>query len=300
MIQTDRLYSADHLYILQQGEDEPLREYAARFSHEYSCCPETDDRFAFGAFKSGLCESNIRYLVHSNPWNTYVELMKQVAVHAKAKYFHSKRGPAISARSTFGDPPPTSVPTPAPPQRYIPAIDNQGTPHSKMKDNYQHTFNSSKRGKHGNHHQPSGSNTPRTSDRAPFPFTPKPRFKVFTTLNTTYENVLVHEAPMIPKPPPKRPSNKPMPNTGVFCHFYQFNDHDTESCVALRNIIEGLIREGKLDKYVHNLSPPPNPHQSQINMISIISGGPTLAGTSNNSIKHYVHSTYAHQVFSTE
>ncbi|CAL9012172.1 unnamed protein product [Prunus brigantina] len=30
-------------------------------------------------------------------------------------------------------------------------------------------------------------------------------------------------------------------------------------------------------------------------MISTISGGPTLAGTSNNSIKHYVRSTYAHR-----
>ncbi|CAL2247843.1 unnamed protein product [Prunus armeniaca] len=35
-------------------------------------------------------------------------------------------------------------------------------------------------------------------------------------------------------------------------------------------------------------------------MISTISGGPTMVGTSNNSIKHYVRSTYAHQVFSTE
>ncbi|CAL9024431.1 unnamed protein product, partial [Prunus brigantina] len=91
-----------------------------------------------------------------------------------------------------------------------------------------------------------------------------------------------------------------MPNTGVFCRFHQFGGHNTESCVALRNIIEGLIREGKLDKYVHNLPPPPNPHQRQINMISTISGGPTLVGTSNNSIKHYVRSTYAHQVFSAE
>ncbi|CAL9025716.1 unnamed protein product, partial [Prunus brigantina] len=209
MIQTDRLYSADDLYMLRQGEDEPLREYAARFSHEYSRCPDTDDRAAFGAFKSGLRE-------------------------------------------------------------------------------------------HGNHHQSSGSNTNRAGDRAPLPSSPKPRFEVFTTLNTTYENVLVHEAPIIPKPPPRRPGSKPMPNTSVFCRFHQFGGHDTESCVALRNIIEGLIREGKLDKYVHNLPPPPNPHQRQINMISTISGGPTLAGTSNNSIKHYVRSTYAHQVFSAE
>ncbi|XP_020409532.1 uncharacterized protein LOC109946399 [Prunus persica] len=51
MIQTDRLYSADDLYTIRQGEDEPLREYAARFSHEYSRCPETDDRAAYGALR---------------------------------------------------------------------------------------------------------------------------------------------------------------------------------------------------------------------------------------------------------
>ncbi|CAL2265689.1 unnamed protein product [Prunus armeniaca] len=113
MIQADRLYSADDLYMLRQGEDEPFREYATRFSHEYSHCPETDDRAAFGAFKSGLRESNFRYMVHSNPWNTYAELMKQATVHAKVEYCNSKLGPATSACSTFGDLPPASVPTPA-------------------------------------------------------------------------------------------------------------------------------------------------------------------------------------------
>ncbi|CAL2260017.1 unnamed protein product [Prunus armeniaca] len=126
MIQTDRLYSADDLYMLRQGEDEPLREYAARFSHEYSRCPDTEDRTAFGAFKSSLRESNFRYLVHSNPWNTYAELMKQAAVHAKAEYFNSKRSPAIPAHNPFADPPPASVPIPAPPQHSAPAPSTQG------------------------------------------------------------------------------------------------------------------------------------------------------------------------------
>ncbi|CAL8085210.1 unnamed protein product [Prunus armeniaca] len=131
----------------------------------------------------------------------------------------------------------------------------QGAQHPKRKDSYQHTFSNNKWGRHGNHHQSNESNPLRTSDRAPLPFSPKPRFEVFTTLNTTYENVLLHEAPIIPKPPPRRLGSKPMPNTGVFCRFHQFGGHDTKSCVALRNIIEGLIREGKLDKYVHNLPP---------------------------------------------
>ncbi|CAL9020833.1 unnamed protein product [Prunus brigantina] len=62
MIQTDRLYSADDLYT--------IREYAARFSHEYSRCPETDDRAAFGAFKSGLRASQFRYLPFGNHGTT--------------------------------------------------------------------------------------------------------------------------------------------------------------------------------------------------------------------------------------
>ncbi|CAL2265763.1 unnamed protein product [Prunus armeniaca] len=66
MIQTDRLYSAYDLYTIRQREDEPLREYAARFSHEYSRCPESNDRAAYDAFKSGLRSSHFRYLVHSS------------------------------------------------------------------------------------------------------------------------------------------------------------------------------------------------------------------------------------------
>ncbi|CAL9012339.1 unnamed protein product [Prunus brigantina] len=128
MIQTDRLYSADDLYMLRQGEDEPLREYAARFSHEYSRCPDTDDRAAFGAFKSGLRESNFRYLVHSNPWNTYAELMKRAAVHAKAEYFNSKRGPATPARNPFAKPPPLQSNHPGPTSTFYSRPKHPGCP----------------------------------------------------------------------------------------------------------------------------------------------------------------------------
>lgn len=73
------------------------------------------------------------YLVHSNPRNTYAELMKQAAVHAKVEYFNSKRGPANPSRSTFGDPPPASAPTPTKPHHSASAPDNQSTQHPKRK-----------------------------------------------------------------------------------------------------------------------------------------------------------------------
>ncbi|CAL8161661.1 unnamed protein product [Prunus armeniaca] len=94
MIQTDRLYSTDDLYTIRQGDDEPFREYAAKFNHEYSRCSETEDWAAFGGFKSGLRSSQFRYMVYSNNWTTYGELMKHVAIHAKAEHFNSKGQPS--------------------------------------------------------------------------------------------------------------------------------------------------------------------------------------------------------------
>lgn len=112
IIQTDRLYSADDLYTLRQRDDEPFKEYAARFNHEYFRCPKTDDLEAFDAFKSGLRASQFLYLVDSSNWTTYGELMKQAAIHAKAEHFNSKgvhsaspcpTAPIVSASYATGD-----------------------------------------------------------------------------------------------------------------------------------------------------------------------------------------------------
>ncbi|KAM1063226.1 hypothetical protein ACFX11_027736 [Malus domestica] len=54
IFQTDRFHSADDLYTIHQKPDESLREYAGRFSHEYSCCTEADDKTTLKAFTAGL------------------------------------------------------------------------------------------------------------------------------------------------------------------------------------------------------------------------------------------------------
>ncbi|CAL9029664.1 unnamed protein product [Prunus brigantina] len=284
MIQTDRLYSADDLYTIRQGEDEPLREYAARFSHEYSRCPETDDRAAYGAFKSGLRSSHFRYLVHSSNWRTYDELMKQAAVHAKAEYFNSKSEP--TARQV------ESAPKAYPRQEssYPPGRVDCSSAGNKRKDHREDRQGSSKkgRGKHG-----------RNDHRAPLPNHDRAQ-EVFTLLNTTYEAVLMNEHEQIPKPD-RKPNRQDTRETGKFCRYHQQSSHNTEDCITLRKIVERLIREGKLDQYIARPQQAPAPNANrQINMISTISGGPTLAGSSNRSVKQYVRAAHYPQVFGIE
>ncbi|CAL2246424.1 unnamed protein product [Prunus armeniaca] len=72
--------------------------------------------------------------------------MNQAAIHAKAEYFNSKRGPANTSQSTFGDPSSAPAPTPTNPPYSASASDNQCTQHPKRKDDYQHTFSNGKRG----------------------------------------------------------------------------------------------------------------------------------------------------------
>lgn len=72
----------------------------------------------------------------------------------------------------------------------------------------------------------------------------------------------------------------------MFCRYHKYNDHDTESCVALRKVVKRLINEGKLDQY---LSTRPNPDQPVNWQINTISGVAPIADTSNWSINVVQH-----------
>ncbi|CAL2227858.1 unnamed protein product [Prunus armeniaca] len=273
MIQTDRLYSADDLYTIRQRKDEPLWEYTTRFSHEYSRCPETDDRAAFGALKSGLRSSHFRYLVHSINWRTYDELMKQAAVHTKAEYFNSKPGPSAWKEESAT-------------KSYQGRTNDSSAGHKRKNDRDSRQGNSKKgRRKYG-----------RNDHRAPLPNHDRAQ-EVFTLLNTTYETVLMNEHDQIPKLTNRKPNRQDNRDTGKFCRYHQQNSHNTEDCISLRKIVERLIREGKLDHYIARSPQASAPNANrQINMISTISGGPTLEGPSNRSMKQYVRAAHNPQV----
>lgn len=89
--------------------------------------------------------------------------------------------------------------------------------------------------------------------------------ETFTLLNSTYEYVLMAKNHMISKP-----SNRKLPrqidkDTEVFCRYYQYNGHDTESCIALRKVVEHLISEGRLDQHLSTKPTPEQPANQQIN-----------------------------------
>ncbi|KAM2870338.1 hypothetical protein FF1_018129 [Malus domestica] len=85
IFQTDHLHSANDLYTIHQKPDESLREYAGRFSHEYSCSTKADDKSALKAFTAGLLDCFFKYMINANTWKTYSEVMAHAYNHASAE-----------------------------------------------------------------------------------------------------------------------------------------------------------------------------------------------------------------------
>ena len=73
-------------------------------------------------------------------------------------------------------------------------------------------------------------------------------------------------AHLISKPMSRQPYYKPTKNTGMFCCYHEYDSHDSEKCVILKDHIEALALEGKIDQFL--LHPQrDNRSQRQVNVI---------------------------------
>ncbi|KAM1699131.1 hypothetical protein ACFX2K_030516 [Malus domestica] len=115
--------------------------------------------------------------------------------------------------------------------------------------------------------------------------TPTPRYKVYTPLNATCVAIYPSIAHLIQKPKSRHPDYKPTKNTGTFCCYHEHNGHDREKCITLRDHIEALAREGKIDQFLFH-PPRGNRNQCQVNMIYSISGGTLISKSSNKVMKN--------------
>ncbi|KAM1799675.1 hypothetical protein ACFX12_033583 [Malus domestica] len=86
----------------------------------------------------------------------------------------------------------------------------------------------------------------------------------------------------------------------MFCCYHEYNGHDGEKCIILRDHIEALAREGKIDQFLFH-PPKDNRNQRQVNVIYSISGGTPMSESSNRAMKNSERTLRpGHQVFHVE
>ncbi|KAM2105303.1 hypothetical protein ACFX1R_015818 [Malus domestica] len=317
IFQTDHLHSTDDLYTIRQKPDESLRKFAGRFSHEYYRCAEADDKTALKGFTAGLRDCFFKYMINANTWKTYSEVMAQAYNHASANAM------------TYQGKPPTTTPyqqvgsgsqiqpnektssfqkAAVPPPALLNTLPSQQTYQSqgKRKDFHLHQSHFSKRSKgHYRDNQGYRHDNPRpqavnTVGQARVRTAPTLRYKAYTPLNTICVAIYLSIAHLIPKTKPRHLDYKPTKNTGTFCCYHEHNGHDGEKCITLRDHIEALAREGKIDQFL--LHPPRgNRNQCQVNVIYSISGGTPISKSSNRAMKNSEQALRSgHQVFHVE
>ncbi|KAM2027207.1 hypothetical protein ACFX1T_019541 [Malus domestica] len=129
---------------------------------------------------------------------------------------------------------------------------------------------------------------------------PTPSYETYTPLNATCAAIYPSIAYLIPKPKPRQPDYKSTKNTGVFCCYQEYNGHDGEKCIILRDHIEALAREEKIDQFLFH-PPRDNRNQRQVNVIYSISGGTPMSKSSNKAMKNSERTLrHGHQVFHVE
>ncbi|GJS87526.1 reverse transcriptase domain-containing protein [Tanacetum coccineum] len=74
----------------------------------------------------------------------------------------------------------------------------------------------------------------------------------YTPLTMTPKEILATEGANFPKPPPMRTPEEQRVGNG-YCEYHRQKGHTTNECVQLRQLIDKLVKEGRLDHLVKNI-----------------------------------------------
>lgn len=72
---------------------------------------------------------------------------------------------------------------------------------------------------------------------------------MFTVLTASYNEIWDQCKDAIPAPSPKKFPKAKLRNTGKYCKYHDDGGHNTNICIALKDMIESLLRDGKLSQY---------------------------------------------------
>ncbi|GJX23677.1 hypothetical protein Tco_0228122 [Tanacetum coccineum] len=74
----------------------------------------------------------------------------------------------------------------------------------------------------------------------------------YTPLTMTPKEILATEGANFPRPPPMRTPEEQRVGNG-YCEYHRQKGHTTNECVQLRQLIDKLVKEGRLDHLVKNI-----------------------------------------------
>ena len=144
---------------------------------------------------------------------------------------------------------------------------------------------------HRRAHTPPRARRQRSPDNRFRRGSPPEKFRSYSPLNASKAQVLMEVREQLPRPERMR-THLGKCNPNKFCLYHRDHDHDTEECIQLQDEIEGLIRRGRLDRFIHRRPegrgdrpralPPPEPQKREeqpgdrppIGTIDSIVGGP--------------------------
>lgn len=149
---------------------------------------------------------------------------------------------------------------------------------------------------------PKSSNTFRIAGTKPK--VPLSRYGKYTPLAGLKTEIFAVVSQDLPEPKKIRPLTRGMIDESHYCRYHKEYRHTLEKCVHLVDAYQALIDRGapSIQRFIkrdgvqiNNVGPPAHearPNNPR-NVINTISGGPTLAGTSNRARKAYARAASA-------
>uniref|UniRef100_A0A2N9GJY4 Uncharacterized protein n=1 Tax=Fagus sylvatica TaxID=28930 RepID=A0A2N9GJY4_FAGSY len=268
---------ANYLLNIRQREGESLRSYVQRFNKEAVQIDEPNEYVALTAFNAGLRKGDFLFQLCKDPPKSMSELMYEAQKFINAE-------DAFEARDEF--------------------------PSRKRKEPEDRRFDLSRNRFSKQDYPKIERKNVSSSNRR------EERPRDFTPLNMSIDQVLlqIQDNPEI-RWPGKLRSDLARRSKDLYCRFHRDHGHTTEDCYALKQQIEALIRQGKLEKFVRQDKPetrhePRPPRQDEnkdrqedrprdiIGEIRTIVGGLASGGASRSSRKAYARQ--AHNILVTQ
>ncbi|XP_024156222.1 uncharacterized protein LOC112164229 [Rosa chinensis] len=235
----DGINTPKGLLKVQQGEKETLKSFVNRWQAATTAkCRDLNKELAELAFRQGLRPGDFLYSINHQPPSSYDELMATTIRHAQAEFETYEDN--IKPKKKKANP--TLV------------VRDEPMKQEWNQDAKKSPYSASKRSKEvpSRSREYAGTQSYWDDRTQQYPRTPPPRYEVYTLLTTSYEIIWNENRDEIPGPQPQKfPKSKlTHQDTGRFCTYHEDAGHNTNLCVALKNMIESLVQKGKLQQYL--------------------------------------------------